>query len=197
MTKKRIYCGPDAAPTSMWWTVNVRDAKTPVTINGELYHALKAQRGVTIGCALSNVAMDSKNKDSFPHPAYFVSVMKSKVFVIDKLNAAGQPISAVRYDHSYGSITECNDKGTLKRLAQENPQLMGRSFTLRVPKKQVWNPASQSNADTKRTPKGDLPRAAATVHRGALARAVKAGRIAKPIAAQMEAIATQAAEGVK
>lgn len=184
---RRIYCGPPGKETSVYWTVKVSDAKQDVTINGSLKDALLGAEGSTVGCAISNVGFS--NRDEFPHPCYLVSVSKRVAYVVDKLDKAGQPCHAVEYHHSYGRITEENDKGTLKQLVKEKPQIMERPFTLRTPPPSTKKKKKQSYYTGERSPSGAKPRGATFVHRGALARATLAGRVSAPVAAQLMAVA--------
>lgn len=181
---KRIYHGPQGKETSMYWVVDVSDAKQDVVINGSAVHALKAARGQTIGCAMSKVAAD--NRDAFPHPVILIAFEKSVAYVVDRVNAEGQPCHAVKYAHSYGSLTEKNDTGALKRLAARKPEVMSRSFTLRKPQKsrkaKVSPPTGEHRVDGTAAPK---PRGGVSVHRGAMRRAVKAGLVHKEAAKQI------------
>jgi hypothetical protein len=184
---KRIYFGPDGAETSLYWTVKVTDAKKPVEMNGDVTHALKANRGHTVGCAFSCMAKD--NETAFPHPVKLATFTKTAAWIVDKVDRAGQPIHAVRYEHGYGHITEANDTGTLKKMVRDNPEIMTRAFTLQVPRKHLG--ASHSGGVDAARVAGHKPRAATFVPRGALARAVKAGRISKPAAQQLTQVASR------
>src|SRR5262249_36102719 len=151
--------------------VKVSDAKKAVAINGDVLHALRGHAGVTIGCGLSNMAIDKTNKNAFPHPVFLASFNKSTALIVDKLRKDGTPIHAIRYRHSYGRITDQNDNRTLKRLVKEDPSIIERSFTLRPPRKR---PGHRSTTSTS-SPPGASGRATrrSFVPRGALARAVK------------------------
>jgi hypothetical protein len=188
---KRIYCGPEGRETSIWWNVKVSEARRAVTINGSILHALKAHAGVTVGCGLSRMAMD--NAKAFPHPVYLASFTKSTALLVDKLKRNGEPAHAVLYKHRYGHITDHNDDGTLKRLVKENPSLIERPFILRPPR-----PAPlYSGPNAGKTPaheKGQSNRARAFVPRGALRRAVMAGRIGKNVAEQLSEVAVRGEE---
>jgi hypothetical protein len=173
----RIYYGPKGRETSLWWTVRVRDAKTNVEMNGSTYNALVGLSGQTIGCALSNVAFDEKNRRLFPHGCHLVYVVKSRVIVIDSLKKNGMPNTGVRYNHSYRHITDANDAGTLKKMVRENPAVMERSFLLRAPKKR--SKASLQKGASGHAPGTTRKSSRVFIPRGALARAVKAGLISK------------------
>jgi hypothetical protein len=157
----------------------------PVSINGDVIHALRAHAGVTIGCGLSNMAVD--NKKHFPHPVYLASFTKATALIVDRLKKDGSPQHAIRYHHGYGHITDLNDAGMLKRMAKHTPALMEKPFTLRPPR-----PAAPSGKSSGKTPperRGKTDRFRAFVPRGALARAVKAGRIGEHVAQQLNDVA--------
>jgi hypothetical protein len=175
----RIYYGPEGRETSMYWTVSVTDAKKTVVINGTTMAAMRAHRGVTVGCAFSMVAMD--NEEQFGHPVYLVSVTKSTLLVVDRLHKDGSPAHAVRYGHSYGPIVAMNDSGKLKKIIKERPEIMERSFSLKPPRKR---PTGSHDVPSNQA-RGDTPRRTYTHHQGALNRAVKAGRISVSAAEQM------------
>lgn len=180
---RRIYYGPPGNEQSLWWTVRVTDARRPVTVNGDVLHALKGQPGVTIGCGLSNMAIDRRNAKAFPHPVYLACFTKTTAFLVDRLRKNGSPEHAVVYRHSYGHITDRNDDDTLKKMVTDDPSIMERSFTLRVPS--VRPPSGATAGQTKKEDKGKSGHGQAFVPRGALARAVKAGRIGKHAANQL------------
>src|SRR4051812_938497 len=107
---KRIYCGPPGREREKWWDVEVSPAKADIAVNGNVLDALRLFPGVTVGCALSNVA--KSNAEAFGHPVHLVSVTRSTLLVVDKLNRQGHPCHAIQYAHSYGHITDKNDNGT-------------------------------------------------------------------------------------
>ena len=162
--------------------VPVSNAKRDVLINGDVCHALAGQPGVTIGCAMSNVAAD--NADGFPHPVILAAFTKSIAYIVDKVNKDGMPSHAVRYHHSYGRIVDKNDAATLKKMALEQPELMNRSFTLRVPP--AYRDASTLTHNTPPTGSGRAS-SRAKVQRGAVARAIRAGILTEAVARQMKA----------
>ena len=182
-TTKQIYYGPEGHEKDLYWTVTASPAKRTVVVNGEVVHALKATEGLTIGCALSNVAYD--NSDAFPHPVFLVVVQKSILLAVDRLKKNGEPAHVVVYDHNYKRITECNDDGTLKKMVKETPELMQREFTLHPPRKtrQQGKTAGKSHGN------GDGSRGTTFIPKGALARAMRAGRIPKHVAQQLANVA--------
>lgn len=177
---KRIYCGPPGHEREKWWDVEIAPATKAVAINGNVLDALRAHLGVTVGCALSRVA--KSNANAFGHPVYLVSVTKSMLLAVDKLNRQGHPCHAVQYAHSYGHITDKNDTGTLKRMVKDDPKIIERSFNLRLPRN-PRKPEGKTAHSTKNLGKTDRTRA--FVHRGALQRAVKAGLIGDHVAGQI------------
>lgn len=176
----RIYYGPEGRETSMYWTVSVTDAKKMVAINGTTMAALRAHRGVTIGCALSMAGMDSA--EHFGHEVYLISVTKSTLLAVDRLHKDGSPAHAVRYGHNYGDIVDMNDSGKLKQMVKERPEIMERSFSLKPPRKR---PTGPHNVPGNQARGGSTPKRTYTHHQGALDRAVKAGRISPSAAEQM------------
>jgi hypothetical protein len=97
---KRIYYGPVGHETEMYWTIEVSDAQSNVVINGNVLHALRAHRGMTIGCGLSRMAIDETNAAAFPHPALLASFTKATAIIMDKLKKDGSPAHGILYDHS-------------------------------------------------------------------------------------------------
>lgn len=177
---RRIYYGPEGHETSLFWSVRVSEATQPVTINGSILHALKGYSGMTVGCGLSNMAVDKENAKAFPHPVFLASFTKTTAMIVDKLKPDGSPAHAVLYKHSYEHITDNNDSGTLKEMVLEDPSIIERSFTLRVPRKRGKTLHGQAKKNPDTGSKRNF------VPRGALARAVKAGRIGKHVAKQLE-----------
>ncbi len=177
---KRLYYGPDEDPLSMYWTVTLSHARQDVTINGAVMDALRSQQGTTIGCSLSNTATNKRNADAIPHPVFLAVMTKTRAYLVDKKWPDGSPKHAVEYAHSYGHITDRNDNGTLKKMVLENPAIMERAFTLRVP-------PSLSKVHPKRGDQGTGQggRGQAILPRGALLRAQKAGFITKAAAEQL------------
>lgn len=180
---RRIYYGPEGKETSMWWTVKVSDARKSVKLRGDLLHALRGTAGVTIGCGLSNMAMDKANSAAFPHPCLLAAFTKGTALIVDKVSKDGSPAHAVLYAHSYPHITLANDRGELKKLVLKNPALMQRQFTLRPPRKHHSPPGANSGT-TSGEKRGTFGRGN-FVPRGALARAVAAGRIGQHVASQL------------
>lgn len=174
---KRIYYGPEGKEMSMWWTVRYRDATTTVSLNGSVAHALRGLSGRTVGCTISECGID--NSQAFPHPALLISVTKSTVLVVDKLDKQGQPCHAVRYGHQYGRIIEANDKGVIKKIVKDDPSFMDRQFKLTPPR--VQRPTGPHANHVKKSNRLN----ATFVPRGAMKRAVDAGLMSSAVAQQL------------
>lgn len=194
--RSRITLGIPGSKTALSWLVPTKRAKKPVAINGDISHALQGAAGVSVGCALSNCVLS--NKDAFPHPVIFAAVYKSKVFIVSKLDSNGHPKECIEYDHRYGHITDANDARTLKKMVKEQPELMARPFTLRVPlnrtvEKRKWADRPEevkrkikANEKANGTSGTSKARGAAVAERGALRRAVRAGLVAPGVAAHLQ-----------
>lgn len=191
----RIYHGPPGRETSMYWTVKVSPAKHPVVLNGDVAHALKSTPGVTIGCGLSNVAI--ANKAAFPHECYLAAFVKTRAYIVDRLKEDGTPGHSQEYRHCYGHITDANDEGTLKKMVKENPGVMEREFRLDVlPKSSASTGKTKSaSSSKKKSEPSDVKynRDRIKLARGALRRAVKAGRIGAHVARQITDVAKRMA----
>jgi hypothetical protein len=189
MRYERLYYGPPGAETSMWWLVKVTKAKKPVVINGSVLHALKGYAGGTVGCAFSLMSTDTKNIGAFPHPSLLAAFNNSTAMIVTKLKADGSPAAVTKYEHNYGHITDANDNGTLKQMVMDDPSIMERSFTLHPPR---------NRAGEARYPRGGVDSKRATsrkfIPHGALARAVKAGRMGEAAAAQLTLMAQRQKE---
>ncbi len=124
----RLYYGlhPETGD-SLYWTLKVKNATRPVTLNGTVEDAMKGGAGVSIGCHLSNTA--SNNKDKFPHPALYISFTKSVALVVTKITN-GVPSHCVRYRHNYGNYVDLNDSDPTKAIVKAHPELFNRQFTL-------------------------------------------------------------------
>lgn len=182
---RRIYYGPPGKEKSLWWDVITRPAKKAVVVNGTALNALRGAAGSTIGCAMSNVAIG--NMKAFPHKAFIASFDRSTALIVDRKRKNGTPYSAVQYEHSYKHITDANDNKTLKKMVEENPAIMEREFTLRVPRKRKHKPGK--NAGGHGRDRGHGMRGVSFIPRGALARAVRAGQIPEHVAQQIEEVA--------
>ena len=142
MTRKttRLYYGREPETgVCLYWTMKVRNATKPVLLNGTVEHAMAGERGVSIGCHLSNTAKACKA--AFPHPALYVSFTKSVVLVITKITK-GQPAECVRYRHGYSKYVDLNDKEVSRATVKAHPELFNRRFTLGAYKEQEahWRP---------------------------------------------------------
>ena len=183
---KRIYYGPPGREKSIWWDITLTDARRNVVINGSVVHALRGIEGVTIGCGLSNVAVD--NADAFPHAVHLGVFTKRTAIIINRLKRNGEPRSGVLYHHDYSHITDANDDGTLKKMVKEDPSIMEREFILRVPRTSN-RPSGKTAGKTPRERRGTTGHGETFIPRGALARAVRAGRVGAHVARQLTDVA--------
>ena len=165
----RLYYGLDKTTGKrLYWTLKVKNATRPVTLNGTVEDAMSGRAGVSIGCHLSNAAM--KNKNAFGHPVVFMSFTKSVALAVTKI-ANGQPTQCVRYRHGYGKYVDLNDKDPSKKIVREHPEMFNRQFTLGPYKQGVnhWRPEYGR--------KETGVRAKAQMNRGELARMRNAGLV--------------------
>jgi hypothetical protein len=124
---KRIFHGPDNDPTAFWWDVKWSPAKKGVVINGSLEHAMEGMAGHSIGCRLSNAAIDDKNKTAFPHPVFIAAFYKRIALIVDQLSKNGTPIHAIAYEHDYSAFVDLNDASDLETVYKD------KRFYLRPP----------------------------------------------------------------
>lgn len=89
-TERRISFGD--------WLVPYDDADAEVTVERRLIDILTAQPGNDMECMNSRCIRAQRNAHVFPHPVYLVSTTKSRVYVCDRLNDAGEPAHVVRYE---------------------------------------------------------------------------------------------------
>ena len=171
----RIYYGDHRTQPVLYWTVKVRLAKKPVTIDGTLLDAIRGTPGSTIGCHLSNCA--HRNTDAFEHPCYFAAFTKTTCLVVEKITR-GQPSHAVKYRHGYGDLVEINDKKVNNRFIRRHPELAERQFVLRPPRK--MRPLGRDHTSTYAAPYHKR----ALVPRGALKRAIDAGLVSPGLVTQ-------------
>jgi hypothetical protein len=125
----RLYYGlhPETGKP-LYWTLKVKNATKPVTIQGNLACAEDAKPGLSFGCFLHNVA--AAHKPQFPHRALFISFTKSVAIVVTDISG-GKPTKCVRYRHRYGRYVDMNDRGLLTKAAiKKHPELFDRPFTL-------------------------------------------------------------------
>jgi hypothetical protein len=88
MGTQRIRIGDDL--------VDYDDAKRDVKIRRELIDIWKGDPGKAGECM--NAQCIRRNKRTFPHPVWAVSVLKSRVFIVDKVDRReGVPLHAIRY----------------------------------------------------------------------------------------------------
>jgi hypothetical protein len=151
----------------MFWEVKISRAKRPVVLLGPLK---QGRPGTSIGCGISELARNQP--DAFPHKAYLVSVIKTSMFVVDKLDHRGLPAHAVWYKNRYGWVVLANDTKELATFCRENPEALKGPFTFTPP------PVRTKGGGGKNKPRG--PREPVSPHiipRGCLRRARDANLI--------------------
>jgi len=163
----RLYYGqhPETGKR-LYWTLKVKNATRPVSLDGTVEEAMRGKEGISIGCHLSNVARANKSK--FPHPALYISFTKSVALVITKI-IRGQPAYCIRYRHPYGQYVDLNDVDPTKAVVKAHPELFNRQFTLYPYKTQTYK-SKWNRVENGETPKHKMMR-------GELARMKKAGLI--------------------
>ena len=80
------------------WLVPYDDAAADVVVERTLADILTATPGSDLECMNSVCIRAQRNRRVFPHPVFIVSTIKSRVYVVDKLDASGLPAHAVRYE---------------------------------------------------------------------------------------------------
>lgn len=76
------------------------DATDTVQIQRTVTDILKATPGDDKNCMNSQCIKAQRNKRVFPHAVYAVSTIKSRVYIIDQLDDAGNFAHAIRYELS-------------------------------------------------------------------------------------------------
>jgi hypothetical protein len=89
-TERRIRIGE--------WLVPYDDATEEVVIERTLADILRATPGSDLDCMNSRCIRAQRNRHVFPHPVFIVSTIKSRVYVVDRLDDSGIPAHAVRYE---------------------------------------------------------------------------------------------------
>ena len=82
------------------WLIPYDDGTQSVTIPRTVADILKATPGNDRDCMNSRCIMAHKKAGVFPHPVFLVSTIKSRVYIVDQLDDAGEPAHAVRYELS-------------------------------------------------------------------------------------------------
>jgi hypothetical protein len=80
------------------WLIPYDDATEEVTVERKLHDILTATPGDDQDCMNSRCIRAQRNHHVFPHPVFIVSTIRSRVYVVDKLDAAGNPAHAIRYE---------------------------------------------------------------------------------------------------
>lgn len=169
----RIHYGPESDPTSLYWTVIVRDATRAVKVNGNLADAMSGTPGTTIGCHLSRCV--KRNHLAFGHACYLAAFTQTTCLIVTRVKN-GKPTHAIRYAHSCGDLVNLNDKDPRKVYLKEHPEIAARSFTLRPPTQQKQRRGSPPQHMRTVNPEAKGTKSAA-VPKGALKRAIDAGLI--------------------
>lgn len=73
------------------------DAPENITVQRTAADILKATPGSDGECMNSRCIQAQRNAHIFPHPVYMVSTIKSRIFIVDRLDDSGEPAHAVRY----------------------------------------------------------------------------------------------------
>lgn len=98
------------------WLVPYDDAKKPVTLKRTLVDILSGVPGDPQNCMNSQCIRASRNKRVFPHPVLVVCTIKTRVYIVDKIDeATGLPSHAWRYElsqHDGRLIAEHDRHGT-------------------------------------------------------------------------------------
>jgi len=82
------------------WLVPYDDAESEVRLDRTLLDVLLATPGDDMRCMNSVCIGAQRNAHLFPHPVLMVSTIKTRVFIVDKLDDAGEPAHAIRYQIS-------------------------------------------------------------------------------------------------
>jgi hypothetical protein len=89
-TERRIRIGD--------WLVPYDDAEMDIVVERNLTDILTAKPGNDRECMNSRCIRAQRNAHAFPHPVYVVSTIQSRVYIIDRLDDAGVPAHAIRYE---------------------------------------------------------------------------------------------------
>jgi hypothetical protein len=94
------------------WLVPYDDAEQEVVIERTLADILRATPGSDLDCMNSRCIRAQRNRHVFPHPVLIVSTIRSRVYVVDKLDDSGLPAHAVRYELTArdSSLINAHDK---------------------------------------------------------------------------------------
>lgn len=80
------------------WLIPYDDATDEITLARTLADILAATPGDPTACMNAQCIQAQRNQHVFPHPVYVVSTIKTRVYIVDELNDAGDPSHAVRYE---------------------------------------------------------------------------------------------------
>jgi hypothetical protein len=157
--------------------VRISEAKQNVTLRGTIADAMAGLPGQSFGCHLSDTAV--RNRKLFPHDVVLAAFYKSQAIIIDEIYSGGRRAQAQAhgwlYEHSAGQWVDLNDEDKDKNFVKEHPELEGKEFTLRVPRKRVPNGGGGGNRTALQPKRGS--KEGFKLARGAMRRAEKAGLI--------------------
>jgi len=79
------------------WLVPYDDAPGEVLLERTAMDILLAKSGKPSECMNSRCIMAQRNAHIFPHPVLLVSTIRSRVYIVDRMDDAGIPAHAYRY----------------------------------------------------------------------------------------------------
>jgi hypothetical protein len=94
MSARRVRIG-SLSEDGVSWLIPYHDARQDVVVERKMVDIWKGNPGVAGDCM--NAQCILRNKDVFPHAVFLASVMKSRVFIVDRVTKDGEPAHAVRY----------------------------------------------------------------------------------------------------
>lgn len=112
------------------WVVPYDDAVEEVTLRRKLADIFSATPGDDTDCMNSRCILAQRTDHIFPHPVFIVSTIKTRVYIVDRLNDNGEPAHAVRYEltEADGKLIEAHDRygaaqpGILRLKAPRDPK---------------------------------------------------------------------------
>lgn len=152
-------------------TINISvpcsDAKGEVRMTRTKAAVLRGKPGIAVTCANAQCAMDSEGV--FPHPCYLAEFTRSKAYIVDRLNARGQPSHCVRYRHDDAAWIDKFDKPGGKNKLLKSGEV---ERTIRL-----YPPAHRGSQAGSRPSRRDGSRTNKPLPGGAARRAINAGWI--------------------
>ena len=94
---RRVRIGVDEETGFEGWLLPYTDARRDVVIRRELIDIWKGNPGKPDGCMNHECIL--RNANAFPHAVFAASVIKSRVYIVDKVSRkdGGSPVHVVRY----------------------------------------------------------------------------------------------------